>query len=287
MLKTQNCIFLPAIFIAIGVSACGGGSSNTAVQPIEQPKMVLPDSDKAVSPKFGLREAFNSLISLPEGTADFDVSGTFGTNQILGNASISTKNYYTGTFPNTTGLAYSKLSIVKISAKTGKDFDVPIERISCFNDWFSTDYLPLGQEQQGGKVGGICPEKQSNNGYLASFLPNDQFIKIESTNGDSPWPSIAISNQSGYIYDSADILTGGSPSDVKSGSVKKPTWEFVKPTSGSSVAQVILKVKQRDMSDKEQLVITTTYSLDSKNTLSIAKWEYMDAAKRFTLTKKQ
>jgi hypothetical protein len=214
------------------------------------------------------------------------LSGTYGGKNIIdGSATIASEDYLTGTFPSTTQVAYSKLSSIVVIFKTDLEATDKITQKSCFNSWYSMDYLPLGQEQQGSKVAGVCP-KEPGDPTIVSFLPVDEFLVYSlPTNGSSTLPIVAKGNQTGYIYDSA-IRYGSSALAPQLGTVAKPTWEFVKPAAGSTDAQVIVKVKELDRLGYDQLVMTTTYNIDAKNILSIVKWEYIDGAKRFLLTKK-
>jgi hypothetical protein len=274
---------LVAASLAAGLIACGGGADTAGVEP--KPAIpATPAAEKVGSPSFNLQDAFKAQILLPAAPANFDVSGTFGNDKITnGSATISSEDYRTGTFPSTTQLAYSKLSSISIvvSFKTESNPPNTIILKSCFNSWFSMDYLPLGQEQQGSKASGVCPVKPLDP-TTVSFLPGDEFIVYD---GALTFPMIAKGNQSGYIYDSATRF-GSSALTPQLGTITKPTWEFIKPLVGSTDAQVILKVKELDQLGKDQLVMTTTYNIDSKNTLSIIKWEYIDGTKRLLLTRK-
>ena len=283
MLKKSYGAVLVAASLAIGLVACGGGTDTTKADTSNVELKTA--AEKVGSPSFNLQEAFKSQILLPGTSADFDLSGTYGSKKIIdGSATIATEDYLTGTFPSTTRLAYSKLSSIVVNFST--EADTVITQKSCFNSWYSMDYLPLGQEQQGIKVAGVCPKKPGDP-TIVSFLPVDEFLVYSlPTNGSSALPIVAKGNQSGYVYDSA-IRYGSSALNPQLGTIAKPTWEFVKPAAGSTDAQVIVKVQELDLLGKEQLVMTTTYNLDSKNILSIVKWEYIDRAKRFLLTKKQ
>ena len=258
MLKNNTIKFFTIVFLTVGLLACGGGSDSSSSTP------------KTPAATYNIKSAFQAEIESAASTKNYSVSGIFADNQIIGTATLASGNYIPGTFTGTTPkLGYNRTGAINIQFSTLGNPSSIYTISSCFGNWYSTAYLPMGQD--------IYPCPQGGDSVLS---PSTEFVVYNTA---LALPTAAITNVTGTFY-TGDRYSSNQQTLPKLGAVRAD-YQFIAP-SGSTEAQLILTIKKTDAANNLKSEETSTFDLNRDNRLDLTKWQYVVDGSRFTLTKK-